>query len=129
MRPWGNRLENLQVSRCDQVWVGNITYVCLKGNFIYVCLLMDLFTRMVRAWHISQHLTQSLTLKSLEAALRRSVPEIHHSDRGVQSLSSAYISTLTDYGLEISLTQRGALGRTGMRNGNLSELSRRKKSP
>ena len=53
VRPWSNRLENLQVSRCDQVWVGDITYVCLNGNFIYVCLLMDVFTRMVRAWHIS----------------------------------------------------------------------------
>ena len=63
VRPWGNRLENLDVSRCDQVWVGDITYVRLKGHFIYVCLLMDVFTRRIRGWHISQHLTQSLTLK------------------------------------------------------------------
>ena len=71
------------------------------------CLLMDVFTRMIRAWHLSQHLTQSLTLKPLEAALRQSVPEIHHSDQGVQYLSSAYISTLTRHGIEISLAQRG----------------------
>ena len=84
VRPWVNRLQTLEVSRCDQVWVGDITYVRLKGHFIYVCLLMDVFTRMIRAWHLSQHLTQSLTLKPLEAALHRSVPEIHHSDQGVQ---------------------------------------------
>ena len=45
-KPWRNRLENLQVSRQDQVWVADITYVRLKGRFIYVCLLMDVFTRM-----------------------------------------------------------------------------------
>ena len=52
-------------------------------------------------------LDASLTLKPLEAALHRSVPEIHHSDQGVQYLSSAYISTLTRHGIEISLAQRG----------------------
>ena len=54
VRSWGNRLENLDVSRCDQGWVGDITYVHLKGHFIYVCLLMDVFTRMIRAWRTSE---------------------------------------------------------------------------
>ena len=65
----GNRLKPLEVSRRDQIWVGDITYVRLKGHFIYVALLMDVFTRMIRAWHLSQQLTQSLTLKPLEDAL------------------------------------------------------------
>ena len=86
-KPWSNRLENVEVSHQDQVWVGDITYVRLNGRFIYVCLLMDVFTRMIRAWQISQHLSQSLTLKPLEEALCHSVPEIHHSDQGVQYLS------------------------------------------
>ena len=47
-KPWRNRLENLDVSRQDQVWVSDITYVRLKGCFIYVCLLMDVFTRVMR---------------------------------------------------------------------------------
>ena len=106
-RPYVNRLQTLEVSRCDQVWVGDITYVRLKGHFIYVCLLMDVFTRMIRAWHLSQHLTQSLTLKPLEEALHRSVPEIHHSDQGVQYLSNAYLSTLRQQGIEISVARRG----------------------
>ena len=107
-RPWVNRLQTLEVSRCDQVWVGDITYVRLKGHFIYVALLMDVFTRMIRAWHLSQHLTQSLTLRPLEAALHRSgSPEIHHSDQGVQYLSGAYISTLKHHGIEISIARRG----------------------
>ena len=66
--PWVNRIENLEVCRTDQVWVGDITYVRLNRRFIYVALLMDVFTRMIRAWHLSPHLTQSLTLKPLEQA-------------------------------------------------------------
>ena len=93
VRPWGNRLKTLDICRRDQVWVGDITYVRLKGHFVYVALLMDVFTRMIRGWQLSQHLTQSLTLTPLQQALCQSVPEIHHSDQGVQYLSSAYTST------------------------------------
>ena len=107
VRPWGNRLKDLEVSRCDQVWVGDIPYVRLKKCFVYVCLLMDVFTRMIRGWRVSQHLTQPLTLKPLEAALRQSVPEIHHSDQGVQYLSDAYVSMLRHHGIEISVARRG----------------------
>ena len=87
--------------------MGDITYVRLKGHFVYVSLLMDVFTRMIRGWYLSQHLTQSLTLKPLEAALHRSVPEIHHSDQGVQYLSNACISLLKHHGIKISVTRRG----------------------
>ena len=52
-------------------------------------------------------MTQPLTLNPLQQALQQSVPEIHHSDQGVQYLSSDYISTLTGYGIEISLAHRG----------------------
>ena len=109
-QPWGNRIENLDIGfRCDQVWVGDITYVRkLKSRFIYVCVLMDVFTRMIRGnRQVSQHLTQSLTLKSLQDALHQSVCEIHHSDQGVQYLSNAYITTLQEHGIEISVAHRG----------------------
>ena len=115
VRPWDNRLETLGICRCDQVWVADITYVRLKGRFVYVALLMDVFTQysskqpasLIRGWELSPHLTQSLTLTPLEAALRQSVPEIHHSDQGVQYLSKDYISTLRDHDIEISLARRG----------------------
>ena len=68
---------------------------------------MDVFTRMIRGWHISQPLTQSLALKPLETALCQSVPEIHHFDQGVQYLSNAYISLLRHHGIEISVARRG----------------------
>ena len=111
LRPWINHLKTLEICRCDQVWVSDITYVRLKGRSIYVCLLMDVFTRMIRAWELRQHLNQSLTLKPLKAAFCHSVPEIHHSDQGAQYLSSAYIATLQEHGVEISFAARTALGK------------------
>ena len=107
VRPWGNRLKTLDICRRDQVWVGDITYVRLKEHFVYVALLMDVFTRMIRGWKLSEHLTQSLTLKPLQQALCQSVPEIHHSDQGAQYLSNAYLSTLRRHGIEISVARRG----------------------
>ena len=105
--PWVNRVETFEVSRCDQVWVDDITYVHLKSKFVYVALLMDVFTRMIRRWHLSQRLNQSLTLKPLEAALGQGVPKIHHSDQGVQYLSKVYVTTLQRHGVEISVAHRG----------------------
>ncbi|MCG8621722.1 MAG: IS3 family transposase, partial [Proteobacteria bacterium] len=105
--PWVNRVQQLEVCRADQVWVADITYIQLKQRFIYLALLMDVFTRMIRAWQLSSHLTQTLTLNPLEEALEQSVPEIHHSDQGVQYLSNAYISMLKDHGIQISVARRG----------------------
>ena len=104
---WVNRIENLDICRRNQVWVGDITYVRLKEQFIYVAVLMDVFTRMVRGWQVSRHLTQPLTLRPLQYALTQSVPEVHHSDQGVQYLSTAYVSTLISHGIKISLAHRG----------------------
>ena len=125
-KPWTNLLEILDVSHQNQAWVGDVTYVRVKGRFVYVAVLMDVFSRMIKGWKLSQHLTQSLTLKPLEEALCQSVPEIHHSDQGVQYLSSAYISTLTRHGIEISLAHRAGLGRTDMPKDSSAHLRRKK---
>ena len=106
-KPWRNLLEDLEISHPDQVWVADITYVRFKGRFIYLSLLMDVFTRVIRAWQLSQHLNQSLTLKPLKEALCHSVPEIHHSDQGVQYLSKAYVTLLQEHGVKISVAHRG----------------------
>ena len=94
-QPWGNRVQNLEVSREDQVWVGDITYVRLNRT-LHLCRSAHgcLHSHDKRVASEFQHLTQSLTLKPLEEALCRSVPEIHHSDQGVQYLSNAYLSVL-----------------------------------
>ena len=105
--PWMNRVRSLDICRPDQVWVGDITYVRLKRRFVYVAVLMDVFTRVIRGWQLRSNLSHSLTLSALEAALEQSVPEIHHSDQGVQYLSSAYVSRLLRHGVEISVAHRG----------------------
>ena len=70
--------------------------------------LEHLVGRMIRAWKpISQHLNHSLTLKPLKDALRHNAPESHHSDQGGQYLSKAYVSTLQENGVEISVGHRG----------------------
>ena len=126
-KPWRNRLENVEISRQDQVWVSDITYVRLKGRFIYVCLLMDVFTRMIKVWQISQHLSQSLTLKPRKEALRQSVPEIHHSDQSVQYLSkeptSQHSKTIAS---RFPSPSADALGKTDMLKDS-SARSKRKK--
>ena len=64
---WRNQIDHLDIRRCDQVWVGDITYVRLKGHFVYgVSVLMDVFTRMIRGWQVSRHLNPPLTLKPLD---------------------------------------------------------------
>ena len=73
-KPWRNLLEPLEVSHQDQVWVGDITYVRLNSRFIYVAVLMDVFTRMIRGWNLGQDLSQTLTLKPLKQAFTRQRP-------------------------------------------------------
>ena len=87
--------------------MADITYIRLNGRFIYLSVLMDVFTRWIRAWYLSQHLNHSLTLKPLKEALGHSIPEIYHSDQGVQYLSNAYVATLEAHGVEISVAHRG----------------------
>ena len=125
--PWSNCLEILEVSRPDQVWVGDITYVRLKRRFVYVSLLMHVFIRMIGGRQVSQHLNQPLTLKPLQQALRRRGSDIHYSDQGVQYLSSAYVTKLEEHGVEISVTQQGRPWENETMPKDSSARSRRKK--
>ena len=88
-------MEDLEVVRPDQVWVADITYVRLKKEFVYLAVLMDVFTRGIRGWHLGRSLEQELTLTALRRALGRGRPEIHHSDQGVQYAATAYVEMLT----------------------------------
>ena len=125
-KPWRNLLETLEISHQDQVWVGDITYVRLNGRFIYLCLLMDVFTRVIRAWHLSQHLNQSLTLKPLEEAFCHSVPEIHHSDQGCSIFQKLISQSSKNRALRFPWHTADALGRTDMLKDS-SAPSRKKK--
>ena len=72
-KPWSNRLETLEISHQDQVWVADITYVRLNRRFVYVALLMDVFTRMIRAWRTSESTFEHIS--DLEPLGRRLTPK------------------------------------------------------
>ena len=79
-----NLVEGLEIKHPEQVWVADITYIRLRHEFVYLAILMDVFTRSIRGWHLSRSLDQGLTLAALERALVVGHPEIHHSDQGLQ---------------------------------------------
>ncbi|MBX6314306.1 MAG: IS3 family transposase, partial [Isosphaeraceae bacterium] len=77
-----NRVEGLEVTRPDQVWTCDLTYVRLHAEFVYLAVRMDVFSRSIRGWKLGRSLEGGLTLRALRRALGRGRPEIHHSDQG-----------------------------------------------
>jgi len=117
-RPWtthnhhpfprfANLVQELEIVRPDQVWVGDITYVRLQREFVYLAVLMDVFTRGIRGWQLSRSLDGELTLTALRRALAGRTPEIHHSDQGIHYAAPAYVAALRAAGVKISMAQRG----------------------
>lgn len=102
-----NLVADLAVTRPDQVWVADITYVRVRVEFVYLAAVMDVFTRCVRGWELSRSLDQDLTLAALTRALRRGRPEVHHSDQGVQYAAADYIDRLTHANALISMAAVG----------------------
>jgi putative transposase len=102
-----NLVEDLEVVRPDQVWVADITYVRLKEEFVYLAVLMDVFTRSIRGWHLGRSLEQELTITALRRAFERGRPEVHHSDQGVQYAATAYVEMLTAERSQISMASAG----------------------
>jgi putative transposase len=102
-----NLVEHLEVVRPDQVWVADITYIRLQRDFVYLAVIMDVFTRSIRGWQLSRNLEQELTLHALDQALRKRTPEIHHSDQGVQYAATAYVLRLQGCAVAISMAAIG----------------------
>jgi transposase InsO family protein len=108
-----NLVQDLTVMRPDQVWVSDITYVHLLQEFVYLAVIMDLFTRGIRGWQLGRSLDQELTLTALRRALQRGQPEIHHSDQGVQYAATAYTELLKEAGVAISMAEVGEAWQNG----------------
>jgi putative transposase len=102
-----NLVKLLVVQRPDQVWVADITYIRLKQEFVFLAVLMDVFTRTIRGWHLDRSLDQSLTLTALRKALQTHRPEIHHSDQGLQYAATEYTDLLKQHGAQISMAEVG----------------------
>ncbi len=109
-----NLVLDLDTARPDQVWVSDITYIRLLRDFVYLAVIMDVFTRCIRGWHLGRGLDHTLTLTALQRALaRHSAPEIHHSDQGVQYAAAAYTQALQNAHVQISMADVGAAWQNG----------------
>jgi putative transposase len=104
---YANLVKDLKIVAPEHVWVADITYVKLPHEFVYLAIIMDVFTRIIRGWNLGRSLDQSLTLAALERALLLGVPKIHHSDQGVQYAATAYVEKLRSHGTAISMAAVG----------------------
>jgi len=103
-----NLVADRPIAEPDAVWVADITYVRLQREFVYLAVLMDVYTRAIRGWELSRHLDQALTCAALERAVAAGhQPGIHHSDQGVQYAATAYVARLEQLGVQISMAEQG----------------------
>jgi putative transposase len=105
-----NLIEELTVDGVNQVWTADITYIRINTGFIYLAVILDLYSRKVIGWAISKKIDGALTLDALKMAIQRRKPKrgvIHHSDRGVQYLCDAYTKLLKENGFHISCSKKG----------------------
>ena len=108
-----NLVKGLEIRYPDQVWVSDVTYIRLENDFVYLAIIMDVFTRALRGWCLSRTLDQELTLTALKASLMENKPDIHHSDQGVQYAAHAYIDLLKAHDICISMAAVGKAEENG----------------
>lgn len=113
-RRYPNLVKELEIVRPNQVWVCDLTYIILStGEIVYLAIVMDVFTRMIRGWALGTDLTHHLTVEALKRALRRGVCEIHHTDQGVQYATPQYTQHLMARNVQISMAAVGKAWENG----------------
>ena len=108
-RPIGSIATSVR-ARPNQLWVADLTYVATWRGFVYVAFVIDVFSRKIVGWRVTNSLKTDIALDALEQALwSRPTTEglVHHSDRGVQYLSIRYTERLAEAGIEPSV---GSIG-------------------
>jgi len=100
-------LRNVAITRVNQVWSTDITYIRLSAGFVYLVAIMDWFSRYVLSWEVSVTLESSFCLSALDWALRSARPEIFNSDQGSQFTSNEFTGRLLAQGILISMDGRG----------------------
>ena len=105
-----NLIEGMTIDGTNQIWASDITYIRILNGFVYLAVILDLFSRKVIGWQISKRIDGELTLDALKMAIARRKPPrgvIHHSDRGVQYLSDDYVECLAENGIHASCSRKG----------------------
>ena len=99
-------LRGMYITHPDQVWCSDITYIRMRGGFMYLVAIMDYFSRYVLSWDLSNSLDNSFCLSALSEALSISRPEVFHSDQGKQYTSLKFVDRLKEAGIRISMSGR-----------------------
>ena len=103
-----NLIRHVTLERADQVWGSDFTYIRLRGEWVYLAVILDLFTRSIRGWHLGRDMTERLVTTALEKALAaQPAPTIHHSDQGVQYCATGYVARLQQAGVQVSMSAAG----------------------
>ena len=105
-----NLLKDRSITGLNQVWASDITYIRILTCFVYLAVILDLYSRKVIGWAISRRLDRTLCLSALQMALEERKPLagcIHHSDRGVQYACGDYADLLLQSGMQISMSRKG----------------------
>ncbi len=105
-----NLIEEMTIDGVDQVWASDITYIRIENGFVYLAVILDLFSRKVIGWQVSKKIDGQLALDALTMAIQRRSPKkgvIHHSDRGVQYLCTKYTEELLKNGFYVSCSAKG----------------------
>lgn len=102
--------RDFQAERPNQRWVTDITYIWTQSGWVYLAVILDLFSRAVVGWAIDAKLETSLPLAALHSALATRCPGedlLHHSDRGVQYTSHDYRAKLASLNITVSMSRKG----------------------
>jgi len=103
-----NLIRGVEAAYPDHIWAADITYLWLGTRFVYLAVILDLYTRAVRGWHLGRGLSHKLALTALQEALADyGPPTIHHSDQGVQYAATKYVELLGDHNVQISMAAVG----------------------
>mgnify|MGYP000471755845 CR=1 FL=1 len=101
-------LRGLWITRPNQVWSTDITYIRLHGGFVYLCAVIDWYSRCVLAWRLSTSLDSAFCTEALQEALQRyGTPEIFNTDQGCQFTCEQFVSVLKKHAIKISMDGRG----------------------
>jgi putative transposase len=100
-------LRGLAITRPNQVWSTDITYIPMHSGFMYLAAVIDWYSRYVLAWQLSNTLDGTFCVEVLHQALQTGKPEIFNTDQGVQFTASAFISVLEKAGIRISMDGKG----------------------
>ena len=100
-------LSGIKITRPNQVWAADITYIPMARGFLYLVAIIDWYSRYVLSWRLSNTLDASFCAEALEEALRKGKPEIFNTDQGAQFTGEAFTGLLEQYGVRISMDGKG----------------------